>query len=82
MPVVPSPKFQLTVYGEVPPVVTAVKVTGEFTDGLAGRKAKLVARGQLVTQTAPKALSKFGAPPSLDVSEASPQAASIVDKYE
>jgi hypothetical protein len=70
------------VYGKIPPVVTAVKVTSEFTNGLAGRKAKLVARGQLLVQIAPKALSKFGAPASLDVSEDSPQAASIVDKYE
>ena len=67
-------------YGKVPPVVTAVKVTGEFTDGFEGRKVKLVARGQLVTQTAPKALSKSGAPASWEVSEASAHAASIVDK--
>jgi hypothetical protein len=68
------------VYGKIPPVVTAVKVTGEFTNGLEGRKVKLVARGQLVTQTAPKALSKLGAPASLGVSEVSAHAASIVDK--
>ena len=80
MPVVPSPKFQVTVYGEVPPVVTAVKVTGEFNDGLAGRKVKLVARGQLVTQAALKALSMFGAPASLELSDDSPHAASIVDR--
>jgi hypothetical protein len=82
VPVAPSPKFQLTVYGKVPPVVTAVRVTGVFTNGLVGRKAKLVVRGQLVTQSGLKALSRFGAAASLDVSEVSPQAASIVDKYE
>jgi hypothetical protein len=70
------------VYGKIPPVVTAVKVTSEFTNGLAGRKAKLVARGQLLVQIAPKAPSRFGAPASFEVSEVNPQAASIVDKYE
>jgi hypothetical protein len=60
----------------------AVKVTGAFTNGFVGRKAKLVARGQLVTQSGAKALSKFGALASFAVREVSPQAASIVDKYE
>ena len=44
-PVVPSPKFQLKVYGEVPPVTLAVKVTGVLTAGLNGVKEKLVANG-------------------------------------
>jgi hypothetical protein len=62
-----------------------VNVTGTFTRGIEGDVVKLVERGgggQLVVQIAPKALSKFGAPASLDVSEVSPQAVSIVDKYE
>lgn len=45
MPIVPSPKFQVTEYGGVPPLVAAVKVTGEFTIGVAGRNVKLVDRG-------------------------------------
>ena len=45
MPDVPSPKFQVTEYGGVPPLVVAVKVTGEFTIGVAGRNVKLVEGG-------------------------------------
>lgn len=45
LPVAPSPKFQLTVYGAVPPVVVAVNVTGELMIGLEGRKVKLVEGG-------------------------------------
>ena len=66
-------------------MVIAVKATGKLTRGIEGDVVKLVERdggGQLVVQIAPKALSMFGAPASLDVSEVSPQAASIVDKYE
>jgi len=41
----PSPKFQLTEYGAAPPVVVAVKVTGELMMGLDGRYVKLVEGG-------------------------------------
>jgi len=85
VPDAPSPKLQLTAYGAVPPVVVAVKATGTFTRGIEGDVVKLVARGgggQLVVQIELKALSRFGAPASFEVSEVSPQAASIVDKYE
>ena len=43
MPRIPSPKFQLIAYGDVPPVVVAVNVTGVFTVGFEGRNVKLVA---------------------------------------
>ena len=42
VPDAPSPKFQVTEYGEVPPLVVAVNVTGVFTIGLAGMNVKLV----------------------------------------
>jgi len=45
VPDVPSPKFQMTEYGGVPPIVVAVNVTGVFTTGLAGRNVKLVEGG-------------------------------------
>jgi len=45
VPDVPSPKFHVTEYGGVPPIVVAVKVTGEFTIGVAGRKVKLIDGG-------------------------------------
>jgi len=45
VPVVPSPKFQVTIYGDVPPVVTAVKATGVLTRGVDGRNVKLVDNG-------------------------------------
>jgi len=45
VPDVPSPKFQVTEYGGVPPLVVAVNVTGVFTIGLAGRNVKLVEGG-------------------------------------
>lgn len=60
----------------------AVKATGTLTIGEDGEAVKLVARGQDVVQAGPNALSMFGAPASFEVSEVSPQAASIVDKYE
>ncbi len=44
-PVAPSPKLQLKVYGEVPPVALAVNVTGVLTAGLEGLNEKLVAKG-------------------------------------
>jgi len=49
VPVVPSPKSQLTIYDSVPPVVTAVNETGVLITGLAGRKVKLVDNGGVVT---------------------------------
>jgi hypothetical protein len=42
---VPSPKFQVIVYGNVPPVDTAVNETCELTSGVVGRKVKLVDNG-------------------------------------
>src|SRR5437660_1115747 len=45
VPDVPSPKFQVTEYGGVPPLVVALNVTGVFAIGLAGRNVKLVDRG-------------------------------------
>ena len=45
VPDVPSPNFQVTEYGGVPPLVVAVNVTGVFTIGLAGRNVKLVEGG-------------------------------------
>ena len=47
--VAPSPKSQLTAYGSVPPVVTAVNDTGEFTTGVAGRNVKLADNGNELT---------------------------------
>ena len=44
-PVVPSPKLQVIVYGNVPPVVTAVNVTCMLTSGVVGRNVKLVDNG-------------------------------------
>ena len=41
----PSPKFQLKVYGEVPPLADAVNVTCCPASGEDGLKAKLTARG-------------------------------------
>ena len=41
----PSPKFQVIVYGSVPPVVTDVNVTCMLTSGVVGRKVKLVDNG-------------------------------------
>lgn len=46
VPVDPSPKFQLTLYGEVPPEGMEANVTMELIDGLAGAKVKLVERGE------------------------------------
>ena len=43
--VLPSPKFQLLEYGVVPPVVTAVNVTGTLIVGLDGAIVKLVCKG-------------------------------------
>jgi hypothetical protein len=45
VPRVPSPKFQLITYGDVPPVVVTVNVTGVFTVGFEGRNVKLVVSG-------------------------------------
>jgi len=49
VPVEPSPKLQLTVYGNVPPVATAVNETGVLITGLLGRKLKLTDNGGVVT---------------------------------
>jgi len=47
----PSPKLQLKLYGDVPPLADAVNVTGCPASGEGGLKAKLTARdgGGLVT---------------------------------
>jgi hypothetical protein len=79
VPVAPSPKLQVIVYGAVPPVVVAVNVTALFTAGVEGEVVKLVDGGQLLVQ-APNAPSMFGAPASLELSEDNPHAASIVDR--
>ena len=44
VPVEPSPKFQATLYGAVPPSVVDVKVTGRLMMGLVGTM-KLVDNG-------------------------------------
>jgi len=49
VPAEPSPKLQLIVYGNVPPVVTAVNETGVLISGLVGRKVKLTDNGGVVT---------------------------------
>jgi len=49
VPVAPSPKFQLIVYGNVPPIVTAVNEIGVLIVGLLGRMVKLVDNGGIVT---------------------------------
>ena len=41
----PSPKLQVIVYGNVPPVVADVNVTCMLTSGMVGRKVKLVDNG-------------------------------------
>ena len=48
VPVEPSPKLQLKVYGNVPPVATAVNETGVLINGLEGRKVKLTDNGATV----------------------------------
>ena len=47
VPVEPSPKFQLVVYGAVPPAVVPEKVTAALTTGLEGDTVKLVASGSV-----------------------------------
>ena len=44
VPVAPSPKFQLNVYGEVPPETVALNVTAWPTLGEDGLKVKLAAK--------------------------------------
>jgi hypothetical protein len=75
VPVAPSPKFQLITYGEVPPVVVAVKVTDRFTTSVDGATVKLVVRGGGVED--PK-ISVIGtAAPSLAVRAGRAQLSSI-----
>ena len=60
VPVTPSPKFQPTVYGAVPPTGAAVNVTGELMMGLDGRYVKLVVSGGgLVTVTVLELVAVF-----------------------
>jgi len=73
--VVPSPKFQLKLYGDVPPVALAVKVTGVLTVGLDELNVKVVVSGGGVL--APKNSVITGAPASL-ASVDSPQFCSTV----
>ena len=49
VPVAPSPKFQLIVYGNVPAIVAAVNEIGVLIVGLLGRMVKLVDNGAIVT---------------------------------
>ncbi len=57
----------------------AVNVTAPFTAGVEVEGVKVVDGGQLLVQ-APKAPNMFGAPASLELSDDSPQDASIVDR--
>ena len=80
VPVAPSPKFQLIVYGEAPPVVVDVKVTGRFTIGVLGENVKAVdSAGGVI---APKNSVMGLAFASFEVSELKPQTASKVLRYE
>ncbi len=80
VPVVPSPKLQLIAYGEAPPVVVEVKVTGRFTIGVVGEMVKLVdSAGGVV---APKNSVMGFAFASFEVSEVRPQTTSRVLRYE
>jgi hypothetical protein len=70
--VVPSPKFQLMVYGDAPPVVVAVKVTGRFTSGVEGEKLNVVDNGCGPAKTVGRTAAA-----SLVVSVGNPQFSSI-----
>jgi len=80
VPVAPSPKFQLIVYGEAPPVVVEVKVTGRFTIGVLGEIVKVVdsAGGVIVPKNSVIGLA-FA---SFEVSELKPQTTSRVLRIE
>ena len=80
VPVAPSPKFQLIVYGEAPPVVVEVKVTGRFTIGVLGEVVKVVDNAGGVI--APKNSVMGFAFASFEVSELKPQTTSRVLMYE
>ena len=75
-----SPKFQLRLYGGVPPLVVAVKVTGTLTTGVLGEIVKLVDNVGGVTE--PKNSVIGAAFASFDVSEVRPQTVSRVLRYE
>ncbi len=80
VPVVPSPKLQLIGYGEAPPVVVEVNVTGRFTIGVVGEMVKVVdSAGGIV---APKNSVMGFAFASFEVSELRPQTTSRVLRYE
>ena len=80
VPVAPSPKFQLIVYGEAPPVVVELKVTGRFTIGVLGEIVKVAdSAGGVV---APKNSVMGFAFASFEVSELKPQTTSRVLRYE
>ena len=76
VPEPPSPKFQLVLYGGVPPVVVAVKVTGTLTTGVPGEIVKVVDNVGGVTE--PKNSVIGAALASFDVSELKPQTVSMV----
>ena len=80
VPVAPSPKFQLIVYGEAPPVVVELKVTGGFTIGVLGENVKAVDNTGGVV--APKNSVMGFAFASFEVSELKPQTTSRVLRYE
>ena len=80
VPVAPSPKFQLIVYGEAPPVVVELKVTGRFTIGVLGENVKAVDNTGGVV--APKNSVMGFAFASFELSELKPQTTSRVLSYE
>jgi len=80
VPVAPSPKFQLIVYGEAPPVVVELKVTGRFTIGVLGENVKAVDNTGGVV--APKNSVMGFAFASFEVSELKPQTNSRVLRNE
>ncbi len=77
VPVAPSPKLQLIVYGEAPLVVVEVKVTGRFTIGVVGEVVNVVDNA-----VAPKNSVIGFAFASFEVSELRPQTTSRVLRYE
>ena len=80
VPVAPSPKFQLIVYGEAPPVLVELKVTGRFTIGVLGEIVKVAdSAGGVI---APKNSVMGFAFASFEVSELKPQTTSRVLRME
>jgi len=59
VPVVPSPKFHAKVYGEVPPEMVAVKVTGLPIVIVVGLKVKSVVRVSALMVIVAEAVAVF-----------------------